>query len=191
MSKVILTDVDEVIFNWQKSFEKWILREGRYQPTEPLGNYWNVEQWLNISDDEGTELIQEFNHMEEFWPDFEPLPRVQENVEILHKEGFKFVAITACATDDWTHSKRWENLQKCFGQAFDTLHCVGLWQSKRSTLARYRSAYWVDDKFNHALDGALEGHKSYLMSYPWNVDSHDERLIRVSSWDDITKDILG
>lgn len=191
MSKIILTDVDEVIFDWQTPFEKWILSSGRYSPEQPLKKFWDIERWLNIPYEEGHELVQEFNHMEEHWANFEPLPGVVRNVLQLEDQGYKFVAVTACAEDEWTYTHRWHNLRKCFGTAFDTLHCVGLSQPKKDILARYRPTVWVEDKLRHAIDGADLGHKSFLINYNWNQYADDERITRVSGWDEITAEILG
>lgn len=189
MHNIILTDVDEVVFRWQEPFEKWLLQTGRYQPTKPLSQYWDVEQWLGIDYEVGRELIQEFNHLEEYWSNFKPLPRVTENISLLSDLGYKFVAITACSTDKWTYDGRLHNLEKCFGDAFDTLHCVGLGKSKSNFLERYRPTYWVEDKFSHAVAGADAGHTSVLIDYPYNSHYSDPRVNRVKNWDDIYKRI--
>lgn len=185
MTKVVITDIDEVVFNWQGPFEKWILREGKYTPTQPLCNFWDIERWLEIPYDEGRHLIEEFNHLEEFWPNFEPLSEVRKNILALEDLGYKFVAVTACSEDEWTHVNRWHNLKRCFGTAFDTLHCVGLSASKKEMLERYKPTYWVEDKLRHAIDGADLGHTSFIVDYPWNRYANDDRITRVKNWNDI------
>ena len=190
MTKVILTDLDEVIFDWQGPFEKWATEVKGYNPELPLRNFWDIERWLGLTYEEGRELIQEFNHLESFG-DLKPLPRVVENVLLLADKGYKFVAITACASDEWTHQTRWRNLRRCFGHVFDTLHCVGLSQPKTDYLTRYQPTWWVEDKATHAVAGADLGHYPFLINYSWNEYEKDERVMRVLNWDEIASTILS
>jgi uncharacterized HAD superfamily protein len=190
MSQVILTDLDEVIFDWQGPFEKWATGVKGYTPEFPLRNFWDIERWLNLTYEQGRELIEEFNHLESFG-DLKPLPHVVENVLKLSDAGYKFVAITACAADDWTHQTRWHNLRRCFGHVFDTLHCVGLSQPKADFLKRYAPTYWVEDKATHAVTGADLGHSPFLINYRWNEYETDKRVTRVSDWREISSTILA
>ena len=189
MSQVILTDLDEVIFDWQGPFENWATGVKGYNPEFPLRNFWDIERWLGLTFEQGRELIEEFNHLDSFG-ELEPLPRVVENVLKLADSGYKFVAITACATDDWTHQARWHNLRRSFGHVFDTLHCVGLSQPKRDLLVRYAPTYWVEDKAAHAKAGIELGHQSFLIDYRWNQYESDPRIKRVKTWDEISQVIL-
>lgn len=190
MSKVILTDCDEVLFDWASPFESWV-RETYPEFRDTVGclqDHWHVEQWLGCELAASREMIRLFNGDPEFWTSFKPLPHVVENVHELYRQGYHFVAITACATDKDTYLGRWKNLENVFGYGvFDTLHCVGLAESKRAHLARYQSTYWVEDKGRHAVDGAEVGHTSFLINY-----KHNERdgqnipgVTRVNNWNDI------
>jgi len=187
-SKVILTDCDEVLFDWAGPFETWV-RANYPQHCEAPGllkDYWDVERWLSCPYEESRELIRIFNSNPDYWPFFKPLPRVVDNVQKLHSEGYHFVAITACDTDQATYNGRWQNLNEVFGVGvFDTLHCVGLAESKKEHLARYVPTYWVEDKMKHASAGVDVGHTSFLINYKHNEMHEDPRVQRVDSWDDI------
>jgi len=186
MAKVILTDIDEVIFNWSEPFEEWV-RDNfpQHSPETSLRDHWHVEAWLNCPIEHSRELIKEFNGDDNIWPYFEPLPGVTETINRFHAEGWNFVAITACAEDEITYRGRMENLQACFGRAFDTLHCVGLHSSKKEILERYAPTYWVEDKMKHAVDGADVGHTSFLINYKHNERDYDSRVTRVKDWHEI------
>ena len=190
MSKVILTDVDEVLFDWASPFEEWV-RETYPQLRDVQGNltdHWHVEAWLGTTLEESREMIRIFNSDPVCWQQFKPLPHVVENVHKLHDSGYKFVAITACDTDDVTWLGRWSNLNEVFGKGiFDTLHCVGLAASKRGYLARYAPTYWVEDKTRHAVDGAEVGHKSFLVNYTHNIRDGQNipGVTRVNDWREI------
>lgn len=193
MPQVILTDCDEVLFDWAGPFEAWVRANYPQHVAAPglLKDYWDVERWLTCSYEESRELIRIFNSDDRMWPFLKPLPRVVENVQKLHKAGYQFVAITACATDEATYNGRWQNLNEVFGVGvFDTLHCVGLAESKKNHLARYVPAYWVEDKMKHASAGCDVGHKSFLINYKHNERDDDERVMRVDSWDEIYQHIV-
>ena len=185
MSKVILTDVDDVLFDWTADFEQWIVENTPYRPTESLRRFWNIEVWLGISIDESRDLIRRFNSDERYWPNFRPMPGEKESITELKNMGYKFVAITACATDSWTYEHRFQNLRREFGDAFDTLHCVGQSHPKTPFLARYRPTFWVEDKWQHAVDGADLGHTSFIIDYLHNQQKEDDRIVRVSNWCEI------
>lgn len=192
MSKVILTDCDEVLFDWATPFEAWV-RETypQYRDTEgALQDHWHVEAWLGCELKESRDMIRVFNGTPEYWCNFKPLPGAVENVHRLYKAGFQFVAITACAEDLQTWEGRWKNLNDVFGYGvFDTLHCVGLAEPKADHLARYTPTYWAEDKMKHAVAGADAGHKSFLINYKHNEQHHDDRVIRVNHWGDIVEHI--
>jgi hypothetical protein len=186
-SKVILTDVDECLFDWAQPFEAWV-RESypQHDPSTTLRDHWHVEAWLGCDIEHSRELIRQFNGDEQIWPYFEPLPGVEEVIHRLHNEGWKFVAITACDTDEATWVGRWHNLNEVFGRGvFDTLHCVGLASSKREALARYRPTIWVEDKMKHARDGAELGHTSFLIDYRHNQMEDHKSVRRVKDWEEI------
>jgi 5'(3')-deoxyribonucleotidase len=192
MTKVILTDCDEVLFDWASPFEAWV-RETYPEHRDALGNltdYWHVEAWLGTTLEESREMIRIFNGDPKYWNHFKPLPGVVENVLKLHDEGFKFVAITACAEDRQTWEGRWQNLNDVFGfGVFDALHCVGLASSKAGHLARYKPTFWVEDKMKHASAGADHGHKSFLINYKHNEQYSDDRVTRVDDWHEIYEKI--
>lgn len=192
MSKILLTDVDEVLFDWSTPFEEWVRQTyPEYRDVErPLRDHWDVEDWLGCELAESREMIRIFNGTSEIWSNFKPLPGVVDNVHLLHEQGFHFAAITACARDVDTWEGRWKNINDVFGYGvFDTLHCVGLAEPKAGYLARYRPTYWVEDKMKHAVDGANAGHKSFLVNYKHNQKYHDERITRVDHWGDIVHHI--
>jgi FMN phosphatase YigB (HAD superfamily) len=192
VSKVILTDCDEVLFDWAGPFEDWVRANyPEHRDAEgSLRDHWHVEAWLNCPLEHSREMIRIFNGDDTIWPYFKPLDGAVEVVKKLHEEhGFRFVAITACATDEKTHSGRWQNLTDHFAGAFDTLHCVGLAESKAAHLGRYRDTYWVEDKMKHAVAGADAGHRSFLVNYKHNERDFDHRITRVNDWHDIYKHI--
>lgn len=190
-SKVILTDVDDALVDWATPFVKWVKTQEKWKSVpERLRDCETIEEWLGCGYAETRELIHNFNNDPDIWPHFEPLPGSQEAIKRLVDAGYRFVAITACDADEWTYEGRWYNLKTAFGNAFDTLHCVGLGGSKYEYLDRYKPAYWIEDKWSHAVEGASLGHKSFLMSYAHTEKYQDPRITKVTSWIEIANAIL-
>lgn len=184
---VILTDVDECIFDWATPFDAWVREQyPNLAPESHIKDHWHVEEWLGCDLEFSRDLIRRFNGDPQIWPYFKAIPEAKEVIKELHSEGWKFVAITACATDHDTYTGRWHNLREEFGEAFDALHCTGLHQSKVGYLSRYRPTYWVEDKMNHAIDGRDQGHASFLVNYKHNAKFGEvDGVTRVDTWHDI------
>lgn len=190
MSNVILTDVDDVLFDWTGDFTRWVKTETQYRPESQLSEFWNIEEWLGISLEESHELVNTFNNSPDHWPHFKAIEHSKKAIDDLTSQGWKFIAITACGKDEWIAEKRWENLNREYPNSFIDLHCVGVNESKVDILKTYSPTYWVEDKFKNAVDGADLGHKSFLIDYPHSRSAHDERVIRVKSWKEIRDYII-
>jgi len=187
--KLILTDVDEVLLDWGGHFEAWYLKSHKWfggpTPKGRMRDFHNIEEWLECEYSATRKLIEMFNQCKDHFPHITPYDHAVEYVNLLHKEGYAFVAITACTDDVWTHDARRTNLQKYFPGVFDTVHCVGLGQAKTRFLERYKPTWWVDDKVKHAEEGGRLGHKVFLMEQPYNIDAEIKYSKRVKTWKEI------
>lgn len=187
--KLILTDVDEVVLNWDSAFENWYLKTcehfGGAKPTRALRDCNNIEDWLGCPYESTRKLIEQFNQCKDHFPYITAYPEAVTYVNRLKREGWSFVAITACTDDAWTHDARRENLEKYFPGVFDTIHCVGLGQEKTKFLERYQPTWWIDDKPRHAEEGGRLGHKAFLMEQQYNVNFKCRLSKRVKGWREI------
>ena len=189
MTKLILTDMDEVLLDWGGHFEAWYLKSyPLFDGNAPKGrmrDFDNIEDWLACDYKTTRKLIEMFNQCKDHFPVITPYAHAVEYVNRLHREGYAFVAITACAKDVWTHDARRTNLQTYFPGVFDTVHCVGLGQAKTEFLDRYKPTWWIDDKVKHAEVGGRLGHKAFLMEQPYNVTAELKYSKRVRDWKEI------
>lgn len=194
MTNLILTDVDEVLLDWGGHFADWYLKTyPSFRGPAPKGDLLdahNIEEWLDCPYETTRKLIAQFNQCKDHFPYIRPYDHAVEYVPKLKREGYSFVAITACADDVWTHDARRENLETYFPGVFDTIHCVGLGASKGPILSRYRPTWWIDDKFRHAEQGGELGHKAFLMTQRYNEHETPVHSKRVKSWKDIYECIL-
>lgn len=180
MDKLILTDVDDTILRFSDPFQDWVVARG-YVPDGKLRERYSIERWLNVSRDEAVALIEEFSRSPEMINQ-PPEECAAEILPFLHRQGWKFVAITACGINDAFRTQRIQTLEDTFGFAFDEVHTVGLRASKDDVLRAYDPAVWVEDNWEHAVNGALIGHKSFIVHRAYNADEEHPEIIRVSCW---------
>lgn len=179
--KLILVDVDDVLLNWYSGFHRYMAHLG-YLENE--NTEYDLSKRFDTTKKEMEKLIKTFNKHWEFGT-LEPLPYAVECIKKLRKKHYTFVAITSCSTDPATIALRKTNLYWVFGDIFEAVHCINLWESKETHLANYNPTWWVEDKFENAVAGLLYNHKPILMSQPYNKNKNHEEIVRCNDWREI------
>ena len=95
MSKIILTDCDGVLLQWEKAFHEWMELNG----FEQIGKgHYDIDMMYHLPQGFSKTLIKIFN--ESAWMGYlEPMPGSVEAVKQLAEEGYKFTVITSQSTD--------------------------------------------------------------------------------------------
>lgn len=184
--KVILTDVDGVLLDWEYSFTMWMQRHGfeRNKGSEILYTIFNR---YNLNQDEALRYIRMFNESAAigFLP---PMRDAIKYVRKLHEEhGYIFHAITSLGLDPSSYELRKRNLETVFGKGvFEKVVCVDTGACKRNALLPYTDSecLWVEDKPENADVGVELGLKSVLVSHPYN-QSYKGLATVVNTWKDI------
>ena len=183
--KVILTDCDGVLLDWEYSFKVWMLHRG-YEVANP-GEY-KMGEMFDISQDTAKSLIRQFNESAAigFLP---PLRDAVHYVRKLHeKMGYVFHCQTSLSDDPAAQRLRQMNLDKVFGVGvFEVLVCADTGADKDTILEPYRNSgcIWVEDKPENAELGVDMGLKSILMGHDHNAYFRDGRIPRVWKWEHI------
>lgn len=185
VEKVILTDCDGVLLDWESKFDPWCERQG-YRFHRDSHSYYSISEQLRISQKEGHDLIARFNS----GSDFESLPPWRDSVEVvqrMHSQGWKFVVITTAGFHPWTYGLRRSNLDRVFGPGvIEELHILELHGDKGVKLKDYANSglYWIEDKCSNAELGYKYGLRPLLMTttFNWNVVS---TVPRVNTWTEI------
>lgn len=187
-NRIILTDVDDTLLRFDAAFTSWMIRQHGYTPTMPLHEARNVEELFGITLEEACPFIAEFYRTPEF-ENIEPLACAADVVPALQKEGYRFVAITACEIAPEIETARRKNLRNAFGFDFEDVHMTGLFvpRGKEPTLSQYKSTLWVEDNEGHAASGAVLGHNSVLLSRKRNEGFIHGNVRRVADWHEIAK----
>ena len=189
MNKVILTDADGVLLNWEYAFTCWMEQHGHTQ-VENANFLYNIGQRFGLeSNNMGHRLVKQFNESAAIGF----LPALRDAVyyvKRLHEEhGYTFRCITSLSLDKNAYKLRKMNLEKLFGEtAFEELVCLGTGADKDEALEQYRDSglYWIEDKLSNAQLGLDLGLKSILIEHGFNMDDDiPEGMQKVVNWKEI------
>jgi len=196
-SRIILTDVDGVLLEWEHHFTKWIQlrsyfdKNGNRNYPYKLSDYgqdnYDMSKRFGISKETISQEIREFNRSA--WMGTQrPMLDSQTWVKLLHAEGWTFVPITSQTSDIPGQALRKKRLGELFGEhVFSNYHIRGTGADKDSALAEFHDTglYWVEDKPKNALAGLKYGLKPILINHPYNKDFNHPDIIRVNNWKQI------
>ena len=186
--KVILTDCDGVLLDWEYHFYKWVLET---HGLEQKVSIYSVAKALEIPWKESALLIKEFNESE-MMKKLSPLRDAVKYVRKLHEEhGYIFHVISSQSDDPTAQDYRKENLFNVFGDVFDGFTILKTGQNKDKVLAKWEGTecYWIEDKVANLEMGWVAGLEGILMDQHWNGD--DELFKRVKTWKEIYNIITG
>ncbi len=196
-NRIILTDVDGVLLEWEHHFTKWMLQRtlfdkkgSRYHPyrlLEDKENTYEMAERFGVTIPEIRKEIREFNRSA--WMGTQrPMPDSQTWVKLLHAEGWTFIPITSQTSDKPAQELRKKRMGELFGKhVFLNYHILGTGADKDSALAEFHNTglYWVEDKPKNALAGLNYGLKVLLYDHPYNQDFNHPDITRVNNWKQI------
>ena len=195
MNKIILTDCDGVLLNWEYAFCIWMEQHGYTQIKDGNQEY-DISKRFNIDKKEGKALVHRFNESAAigFLPS---LRDAMYYVKRLHEEhGYEFHCITSLSLDPSAYKLRKMNLEKMFGPtAFTKLVCLDTGADKDDFLdENYADTglYWIEDKMENAIAGLNVGLKPILIEHGWNMNSSvPVGMKKVVKWKEIYEHIVG
>jgi FMN phosphatase YigB (HAD superfamily) len=187
--KIILTDCDGVLLDWEKAFIDWMTSKGYEKKDNAV---YDIDVAFDLPRNEGKRLVKEFN--ESAWMGFLPALRdSRSGVAALVEAGYRFVVITSLSTDPMAKRLRWMNLNDIFGRnVFVDLICLDTGADKDEALEVYEGtgSWWLEDKSENAMLGANMGLRSVLVDHPHNQDVNDSRIKRLGTWKEIAAHII-
>jgi phosphoglycolate phosphatase-like HAD superfamily hydrolase len=187
MNKLILTDVDGVLLDWETAFHAWMVSNGFVRNN--IATY-DMHVVYNKEKDHIKALIREFN--ESAWICcLEPFRDAVDGVKALAAKGYRFGAITSLSNDIFAAKLRERNLATVFGDVFDFVTCIDTGADKDESLLPYKDSglYWIEDKPENAAVGADFGLKTLLLRHPHNANFHYDGVKGVDNWAQIVNTI--
>ena len=185
--KIILTDCDGVILDWEEGFSIWMEHHG-HSKVDGYQYQYSIGDRYGLSKEQGNKLVKQFNESAAigFLP---PLRDAQYFVKKLHEQHqYKFICITSLSLDPYAKYLRKRNLKKLMGDAFLDVICLDTGADKDEILAedgaKYPGNYWIEDKpenVNWGIDAGLEG---ILIEHGHNLDYTGHANV-VKNWEEI------
>ena len=188
--KVILTDVDGVLLDWEYAFTQWMERH-EYKQVEGGENHYDMGQRYGLGDLEKNRLVRMFN--ESAWiRKLPPLRDAIKYVRKLHEEhGYIFRVISSLSEDTYAGHLRTKNLIEMFGPTvFETYVYLDTGADKNDALEMYRDSgcYWIEDKCENAQLGDDIGLDSIIIDHAFNQNFYGKRA---KNWKEIYEIIIG
>jgi beta-phosphoglucomutase-like phosphatase (HAD superfamily) len=169
--KLILTDCDGVLLDWEFGFSDWMRRKGYVQTGHHLGKYAIEERYDGLTKSGSKTLVREFNNSAEMLS-LSPLHSSIKYIKKLNEEhGFVFHMISSQTDNKAAQKLRIMNLENVFGKHVFTQHTIlGCGDDKNEALEPYRDTgcYWLEDKPANAQVGHEIGLRSILVSHHYN-----------------------
>lgn len=187
--KVILTDCDGVLVDWEYGFTKWMRQHG-YVPV--VHGEYDIATTFGLEKSEAKKLVRHFNESAAMgW-----LPALRDAVKYvrkLHEEhGFIFHCITSLSLDEHAAKLRKKNLEALFGKTvFEKIVCLDTGADKDEALEEYRDTgcWWLEDKPENADLGIDLGLQSILIAHGHN-EHYDGDAPRVQNWKELYEMIV-
>tara|TARA_R110000796_G_scaffold100582_1_gene209251 strand:- start:63 stop:665 length:603 start_codon:yes stop_codon:yes gene_type:complete len=183
-SKIILTDCDGVVLDWEYAFDCWMIQKGY---SVIATDQYDMDIKYGVPRAEMKKMVRYFN--ESAWVGkMTPLRDAVKYVKKLHEEfGYVFHAITSLSNDPYAQELRTQNLKNIFGEGvFEKFIYLDTGADKDDALAPYAESgcYWVEDKPENAMLGYRLGLEAILIDHDHNQDMAEE-CTRVACWRDI------
>lgn len=169
--KLILTDADGVLLDWEWAFRVWMLEKGYTFEEAGKNEYSLHHHYKDITKTEIKRLIKIFNESASIGF----LPALRDStyyVKRLHEEhGYQFRVITSLSLDPNAGKLREMNLRKIFGNAIESVICLDTGADKDQALAPYQNTgmWWIEDKPENADVGHELGLKCILVEHGHNM----------------------
>jgi FMN phosphatase YigB (HAD superfamily) len=184
--RIILTDCDGVLLDWEWAFGVWMQERGYVQRPNAKDYYQIHEQFDDLSWPEAKKFTKLFNESAAigFLP---PLRDSVYWVRRLNEElGYRFVCITSLSTDKNAQKLRRMNLEKYYGDVFDDVICLETGGDKHEALKPYLGSrlWWIEDKPENADLGYKFGLNSILLEHGHNMN-HACPYPIVKNWSEI------
>ena len=191
-NRIILTDVDGVLLEWENHFTQWMVSRGH----DLVPNYvpaYAMHTRFNLNEDFVRKQTHEFN--KSAWMSTQPpMPDSQTWVKLLHAEGWTFIPITSQTSDIPAQELRKRRLEELFGKnVFENYFIFETGASKDKALVEFRDTglYWVEDKWTNAVAGLKYGLKPLFIDHPYNREYSHPNITRVNNWKEIHKIVSG
>lgn len=190
--KLILSDCDGVMLDWEWAFTVWMTERGYVQKPDKKLTYYLHDHFHDLTHAEAKKVVKTFNESAAIGF----LPALRDSayyVKRLHEEhGYRFRVITSLSLDKNAQKLREMNMRKLFGNAIEDVICLDTGADKDTALAPYKDSgmWWIEDKPENADVGYNLGLKSILVEHGHNMHHKCDYPV-AKDWKEIYNLITG
>jgi len=191
--KLILTDADGVLLDWEWAFNVWMQEHGFAEVAGSKLNY-DMAVRYGIPKEQVTKLIRIFNESAAIGF----LPALRDAMyyvkRLVEEHGYVFHCITSLSLDKNAQRLREMNLCKLFGEnAFERIVCLDTGADKNEALEEYEGTglIWIEDKIENAECGYRYGLNPLLVEHGHNMNYCHEGITLVKNWKQIYEIVTG
>jgi FMN phosphatase YigB (HAD superfamily) len=182
-NKLILTDCDGVMLDWEWAFSVWMREKGYTMLDSAKHSYYLHEHYAELEKKDSKRVVKQFNESASIG--FLPALRdATYYVKRLHEEhGYQFRVITSLSKNTDAQRLREMNMRKIFGDAIEKIICLDTGADK---LTPYKDSgmWWIEDKWENAEVGHKLGLKTILVEHGHNMHHECEYPV-VKNWKEI------
>lgn len=170
-NKLILTDADGVLLDWEWAFSVWMQERGYTIKEGAKKSYYLHHHYNELEEKDAKRIVKIFNESAAIGF----LPALRDSVHYvkkLHEEhGYQFRVITSLSLDKDAQRLREMNLRKLFGNAIEQVICLDTGSDKDAALEPYRGSgmWWIEDKPANADVGHTLGLNCILVEHGHNM----------------------
>lgn len=179
--KVILTDCDGVLLDWQHGFDEF-MKQMNHRVVNNVS--YKMYERYDVDQRAAKEYIKFFN-MSACMRFLPPLRDAIRYIKRLHKEhGYVFHVITSQTDNIFAQKLREQNLKSIFGEScFEKIIILDCGADKDDALEEYKDSdcFWIEDKVENAQVGIAKGLDSILMAHSYNAD-YEGNFPRLQNW---------
>jgi uncharacterized HAD superfamily protein len=190
---VIAVDIDEVLADFIAYFVNYHNLTYRTRMTRDKVFSFSLHEVFEVTKEDITEKMIRFSS-EGHDTKITLVPGAQEGIDALLKKGYELHLVTSRPeaiqkqTEGWIANHfpgKFTNLHHAFNP---NIHKDGSKKKKWEICKEIGAGILIEDFLPNALGCVENGIKVLLMDTPWNQTDHlPENIIRVKSWEEITK----
>ena len=191
--KLILTDADGCLLDWEWAFNVWMQEHGFEEIPGSKLNY-DMAVRYGIPREQVVKLIRIFNESAAIG--FLPAQRdaMYYVKKLVEKFGYQFHCITSLSLDPNAQRLREMNLKKLFGEyAFERIVCLDTGADKDEALQEYEGTglHWIEDKWSNAECGYKYGLQPLVLEHGHNMSKYHPGITILKNWKEIYTHITG
>ena len=184
--KVILTDIDGVVFDWHTQFVNWMEMQGS-KSTGMKHHDADIHLEFGIDYQEAVVKKEEFN-TNMISSTLEPYGEADIWINKLYEEDYRFIGLTSFSDKPIAQYYRYLNLEDYFPtDCFASMIFLSPGETKREVLEQFSATnlIYVEDRILNVNSALRLGLKPILMSHEYNIHFKREPVFVANDWKQI------